>query len=65
MTDYEWAVIGSDVRHAVPPDGSVTLCGLPLDSERKQTWTDTLGRERPCDNCTEIIARRADVGVPA
>ena len=69
MADFDWCVLGdppapteSDIWHMVAPQSAITVCGLPVaNPDEEWRWADKLGNHRPCDNCTEVIARKADV----
>ena len=51
-----------DIWHMVRQQSPTTVCGLPAaDPDEEWRWVDKLGRRRPCDHCTEIVARLADV----
>lgn len=68
MTDYDWCVLGEPtapkearIWHMVMPQSTKTICGLNVaNPDEEWRWADKLGDHRPCDNCTEIIARMAD-----
>ena len=67
MTDFDWCVLGeppkdeADIWHMVAPQSAKTVCGLPVaNPDEEWRWTDRLGNHRPCDNCTEILAHKAD-----
>jgi hypothetical protein len=68
MTDFDWCVLGeppkdeADIWHMVVPQSATTVCGVPVaNPDEEWRWADRLGNHRPCDNCTEILAHRADV----
>jgi hypothetical protein len=68
MTDFDWCVLGeppapteADIWHMVTPGSATTVCGvIAANPDEEWRWADKLGAHRPCDNCTEIIARMAD-----
>jgi hypothetical protein len=68
MADFDWCVLGvppapteSDIWHMVAPGSATTVCGLSVaNPDEEWRWADKLGNHRPCDNCSEIIARKAD-----
>lgn len=67
MADIWWVAFGDsddDVRHMLDGyEADETFCGLAAPLEGR---TDKLGDHRPCDNCSEINARRTDTdAVPA
>lgn len=65
MSEYLWFKVADgqkSVWHMVDEDTDQrkTLCGI--DVSDVSDFRDVLGNERPCDNCTEILARHADAG---
>jgi hypothetical protein len=69
---YDWCCLGQppaktseDIWHAVRQQSPTTVCGIPAaNPDEEWRWVDELGDRRPCDNCTEIIARKADAEQP-
>ncbi len=69
MPDCDWCVLGdppapteSDIWHMVAQGSTTTVCGLPVaNPDEEWRWTPTLGNHRSCDNCTHVLAHKADV----
>ena len=67
--DFAWCVLGDapdeaseDIWHAVRPLAATTVCGeAAADRSEEWRWSEGLGRKRPCDNCTRLIALAVDV----
>ena len=72
---YDWCTIGEptadpDIWHAVDDHRRTaddkqgrakTVCGQPNPNpDEEWCYVAQLGHRRPCDNCTKIIAERAD-----
>ena len=64
MSKYLWfQLTDREVWHMVRDvDQHKTLCGLEMSVGRVYSIRDELGDKNPCDNCTEVAARREDAG---
>jgi hypothetical protein len=76
MPNFDWCVLGSqdppeplakaDIWHMVAFTEEVgtsrtTVCGLPVaNPDEEWRWADKLGNHRSCDNCTHVLAHKAD-----
>ena len=68
MTDFDWCVLGeiakNDVWHMVAPGSATTVCGvIAANPDEEWRWADKLGNHRSCDNCTHVLAHKADATV--
>jgi hypothetical protein len=59
MTDYVVAQV-ADIRHAVPAEGGVALCGVQPHGEASGSWPGSGGGL--CRECSRLVAGSA--GVP-
>jgi hypothetical protein len=72
MIDFDWCTLGDvgdvpshHIWHMVKPLSATTVCGEPVaNPDEEWRWHGALGNGRPCDNCTEIEARKTDTGSP-
>ena len=68
MTDFDWCVLGDPpaptearIWHMVSPQSPKTVCGEDVaNPDEEWRWADKLGNHRSCDNCTHILAHKAD-----
>lgn len=77
MADFDWCVLGepetteADIWHMVAFTEEVgvsrtTVCGLPAaNPDEEWRWAEEIGNHRSCDNCTHVLAHKADAAPSA